>query len=83
MDATRTRVDHLREMAEGAEQRMLSKTCADQNYAVLGRLRRELLAEIEELSQSGEKRTGLSEFERKLREREGAASKAPRRTAGR
>ena len=76
----KSRLEHLMEMVEGAQDRMLSESCSDQNFAVLGRLRRELLAEIEELSPSGAVAvTGLSEFERKLREREESTSKASRR----
>jgi len=44
-----TRADHLRAMVKGAEQRMLSEKCSDQNYAVLGRMRAEFLAQLEEL----------------------------------
>lgn len=79
--AGKSRLDHLREMVEGAQVRMLSESCSDQNFAVLGRLRRELLAEIEELSPSGSVQvTGLSEFERKLRDREKSTSKNSRST---
>ena len=83
MSDAKPRLDHLREMVEGAEQRMLSEACSDQNFAVLGRFRRDLLAEIEELDPSvGERpKTGLSEFERRLREREQSGSKASRRAA--
>jgi len=76
----KARLDHLREMVAGAEERMLSAGCTDQNFAVLGRFRRDLLAEIHELApEVGQvKETGLSDFEKRLRERESGA-KAPRR----
>ncbi len=74
-----SRLEHLREMVEGAQGRMLSELCSDQNFAVLGRLRRELLVELEELAPSGGVVvTGLSEFERKLSEREESTSKVAR-----
>lgn len=77
-----TRLEHLRAMVVGAEERMLSTSCSDQNFAVLGRFRSDLLSQIEELG-GGEKgeapRTGLSDFEKKLRERESTA-KTPRST---
>jgi hypothetical protein len=67
-------------MVAGAEERMLAPGCGDQNFAVLGRLRRDLLAEIDELdppAKSDGPKTGLSEFERKLSERQ-SRSKASR-----
>jgi hypothetical protein len=67
-------------MIAGAEERMLSASCTDQNFAVLGRLRRELLLEIEELAPPERKETGLSDFEKRLRERE-SRTKGPRRAA--
>lgn len=76
----RTRLEHLQEMVEGLEGRM--KRCdSDQNYTIMARERRSLLAEIEDLGggvKPKPKETGLSDFERRLRERE-AAAKAPRR----
>ena len=79
--AGKRRLDHLREMVQGAEDRMLSEKCTDQNFAVLGRFRRDLLAEIHELApeETAKKETGLSDFEKRLRERESGA-KASRRT---
>lgn len=43
------RADHLEAMVKGAEERMLSESCSDQNYAVLGRMRAEFLAQLEAL----------------------------------
>ena len=81
MSDEKSRLEHLREMVAGAETRMLADSCSDQNFAVLGRLRRDLLAELEELDPSAKKSEGtaLSEFEKRLRERESSA-KSPRRT---
>ena len=74
-----TRLEHLTEMVDGLQRRM--DACdSDQNYAVMARVRRELLAEIDDLG-GGEKaepkETGLSDFEKRLRARESA--KTPRR----
>lgn len=44
-----SRADHLRAMITGAEERMLSESCSDQNYAVLGRMRAEFLVQLESL----------------------------------
>lgn len=85
MSEQKARLDHLREMVEGAERRMLSTSCTDQNFAVLGRLRRDLLAEIEELDPSAKgkpKETGLSDFEKRLRERESGAKGSRRAKSG-
>jgi hypothetical protein len=85
MSEDRTRLDHLREMVAGAEERMASATCSDQNFAVLGRLRRDLLVEIEELgggAQPTPKETGLSDFEKRLRERESGAKGSRRSKSG-
>ena len=76
-----TRLDHLRAMVAGAEERMLSESCSDQNFAVLGRFRADLLKQIDELgggSSAKPKETGLSDFEKRLRERE-SGTKASRR----
>ena len=76
-----TRVAHLQEMVGALRSRML--VCeSDQNFAVMARVRRELLAELDDLgagSQPGDG-TPLSDFEKRLRKRESGA-KAPRRTA--
>jgi hypothetical protein len=73
-----TRLEHLVEMVDGMKRRM--DACeSDQNYAVMARVRRELLAEIDALgggAKAEPKETGLSDFERRLRERE---SSSPRR----
>lgn len=77
-----TRLEHLQEMVDGLQRRM--DACnSDQNYAVMARVRRELLAEIDELGggeQPAPKETGLSDFEKRLRERE-SGTKASRRAA--
>ncbi|PWJ24741.1 hypothetical protein ATK17_0842 [Branchiibius hedensis] len=49
-----SRADHLRAMIAGAEERMLSESCSDQNYAVLGRMRAEFLAQLEALEKTSE-----------------------------
>lgn len=81
--AQMTRLEHLAEMVEGLQHRM--DACdSDQNYAVMARVRRELLAEIDDLGggvQAKPKETGLSDFEQRLRERESSA-KTPRRAKG-
>lgn len=47
---------------------------SDQNYASLGRLLLDVLKQIDELSAGGQsKETGLSDFEKRLRERESGA----------
>lgn len=81
MAEEKTRLSQLREMVTGAEERMLSASCSDQNFAVLGRLRSDLLGQIDELdpdAKTDRKKTGLSEFEKRLRERE-SSTKAPRK----
>ena len=50
-----SRAEHLRAMISGAEERMLSETCSDQNYAVLGRMRAEFLVQIEAIEAAGRK----------------------------
>ena len=83
--AEKGRLDQLREMVAGADKRMLSDSCTDQNFAVLGRLRSDLLAQIDEMDPDAaaeKKRTGLSEFEKKLRQRESSA-KGARKTKAR
>lgn len=81
---SKSRLTHLRQMVAGAEQRMASPSCSDQNFAVLGRMRAEFLAQIEDLGggASATKETGLSDFEKRLREREQRAAAAAPRAAG-
>ena len=71
-----TRLEHLQEMVDGLQRRM--DACdSDQNYAVMARVRRELLAEIDDLGggeQPKPKETGLSDFEKRLRDRESRAT---------
>ena len=78
-----TRLEHLQAMVAGAEERVLATSCTDQNFAVLGRMRADFLKQIEELG-GGEltkpKETGLSDFEKRLAERESGA-KSPRKAA--
>ena len=76
-----TRLEHLEAMVAGAEERMAAAKCADQNYAVLGRFRADLLVQIEQLGggeQPKPKETGLSDFEKRLAER----TSVPRRASG-
>ena len=78
-----SRLSDLEEMRQGLIDRM-AECASDQNYAVLGRLLVDVAKQIEELqgsSGSAPKRTGLSDFERRLRERE-SGSKSSRRAEG-
>ena len=75
-----SRLDDLRDLREGTLARM-ADCSSDQNYAILGRLLADVLKQIDELGggeQAEPKETGLSDFEKRLRERESSA-KAPRR----
>ena len=75
-----SRLDDLRDLREGTLARM-AECSSDQNYAILGRLLADVLKQIDELGggeQAEPKETGLSDFEKRLRERESSA-KAPRR----
>lgn len=74
-----SRLEALREAADLAWS-SAKEAPADRRAPLLAQYRA-LLAEIDELggSGAGEERTGLSEFERRLAERSGAA--APRRSA--
>lgn len=75
------RLDDLKDLREGLLGR-LDECSSDQNYAVLGRLLTDVVKQIEELepAMAGEgPKTGLSEFERRMRERE-SSPKAARRT---
>jgi len=81
----KSQLDHLRDMVKGAEERMSSPSCSDQNYAVLGRMRADLLDKIEALdpSEKAKPKTALSEFEEKMRERQSRSSgKGSKRTTG-
>ncbi len=75
-----SRLDDLRELREGTLARM-ADCSSDQNYAILGRLLADVLKQIDELG-GGEaakpKETGLSDFEKRLRDRESGA-KGPRK----
>lgn len=74
------RLEDLQALREGLLAR-LEECSSDQNYAVLGRLLADVVKQIDELDPpaAGEgPKTGLSEFERKMRERE-SSPKAARR----
>lgn len=78
-----SRVDDLRHVREGLQARMAACE-SDQNYAVLGRLLVDVVKQIDELdppADGPQKETGLSDFEKRLRERESGA-KAPRSAKG-
>ena len=75
-----SRVEHLEKLRDDLRERM-SRADSDQNFAVMGRLLKDVLKEIDELGggeQAKPKETGLSDFEKRLRERESGA-KASRR----
>ena len=76
-----TRLDHLDAMRSDLQARM-SVCESDQNFAVMGRLLTDVLKQIDELG-GGEKpatkKTGLSDFEKRLADRE-SGPKAARRS---
>ena len=78
------RLDDLATLRDGLLDRMA--VCeSDQNYAVMGRLLKDVVKEIDELGggSAGEpKETGLSEFERRLRERESSAKGSRKAKSG-
>lgn len=75
------RVEDLRVLRDGLVARM--ETCqSDQNYAVMGRLLKDVVKELDELAGAGgagASVSALSEFERRLRER--TEAEAARRAA--
>ncbi len=75
VDEASPRVDHLREMLSALSRRM--RACdSDQNFTIMARERRAILSELEDMGvgEMVEKpETGLSEFERRLRERQVSA----------
>lgn len=77
-----SRLTDLEEMRTDLKSRMAACT-SDQNFAVMARLLVDVVKQLEELSGPSEKpkETGLSDFEKRLRERESSA-KNPR-SAGR
>jgi len=78
-----TRLDHLSTLRDQLQERMASCE-SDQNFAVMGRLLADVLKQIDELGggeQPKPKETGLSDFERRLAERE-SSSKGSRRAKG-
>ena len=67
------RLSDLQELRQGLLDRM-AECSSDQNYAVMGRLLVDVAKQIDELSGAGTpKETGLSDFEKRLRERESGA----------
>ena len=77
-----SRLSDLEDLRLGLVDRMESCS-SDQNYAVLGRLLVDVVRQIEELAGPSEapRETGLSDFERRLREREAGASGSRRTSA--
>ena len=78
-----SRLDDLNKLREDTLERMAGCN-SDQNFAILGRLLADVLKQIDELGggeQAAPKETGLSDFEKRLRERE-SGSKASRRAKG-
>lgn len=75
------RPEDLEAMRDELKRRMA--VCqSDQNYVIMGRLLADVLKQIDEpngAATSDRKETGLSDFEKRLRDREQRA-KAPRRT---
>ena len=77
------RLDDLEQMRSDLINRMA--VCeSDQNFSVMGRLLTDVLKQIDELGggeKAAEKETGLSDFEKRLRERE-SSTKGSRKAAG-
>ena len=70
-----SRLEDLQALREGTLARM-ADCSSDQNYAILGRLLADVIKQIDELGggeQEKPKETGLSDFEKRLRERESSA----------
>ena len=77
------RLDDLRALREDTLAR-LANCASDQNFAILGRLLTDVLKQIDELGgaePAAQEETGLSDFEKRLRERESSA-KGSRKAAG-
>ena len=77
------RLDDLEQMRSDLSNRM-SVCESDQNFSVMGRLLTDVLKQIDELGggeKAAEKETGLSDFEKRLRERE-SSTKGSRKAAG-
>lgn len=69
----KARERQLREMIIATEKRMNRADISDNDFVRLGRMRQSMLADLDELKGSAPaatQRTGLSEFEKKLKERE-------------
>lgn len=76
-----TRLTDLEEVRAGLIARM-ADCASDQNYAVLGRLLVDVVKQIAELEPPADGvKTGLSEFEKRLRDRESGA-KTPHSAVG-
>ena len=74
------RLDDLRNLRSDLLERMAACK-SDQNYGTLGRLLVDVVKQIDELdpaASADKPRTGLSEFEEKLRERESGAKTSRR-----
>ena len=69
------RLAELEAVAEDTKSRM-AECSSDQNFTILGRLLVDVLKQIDELgggAKSEPKETGLSDFEKRLRDRESSA----------
>ena len=78
-----SRLDDLTKLRQDTLERMAGCN-SDQNFAILGRLLADVLKQIDELGggeMAAPKETGLSDFEKRLRERE-SGPKAARRAKG-
>jgi hypothetical protein len=75
-----SRLTELAAIRDGLRSRMSACT-SDQNYAVMCRLLVDVLRQIDEMApaKTKTKATGLSEFEKRLRDRQ-QGTKTPRRT---
>ncbi len=76
------RLDDLVKVRQDTLDRLASRDVTDQNFVMLGRLLVDVVKQIDELdpAATGEKGSALSEFQRRLAERE-ATTKSPRRSA--
>lgn len=74
-----TRADDLGALRDDLKDRMAACT-SDQNFAVMGRLLADVLKQIDELGDPAaeQRETGLSDFEKRLRERESGAKASGR-----
>ena len=75
------RLEELLAVAEDTKARM-AECSSDQNFTILGRLLVDVMKQVDELgggTKAEPKETGLSDFEKRLRDRESSA-KVPRRS---